>query len=157
MIPLEREATVLVSGEFSWEIRVGGGASIREIKVTLSRDGLYDWTFSQPGWRPLSFGCGGGVSYVWSARSVIVLPAEANGEPALIDVDEDLLFVFRRGDCWILVCEASVRLLRGVEELARVELDEVVKQARWEDGVLLIHQAEGRSVRVSVEEGDLSI
>jgi len=145
--------TTFVVGDSTFAIGVEPGASAREVNVTVTANGRFTWTVRQPAWRPMSFGCGEGTGYLWSARSLLVLPQNAAQDPLVIDIDEDLVFAFKLPARWVLVCETSVRLHTEDGEATRLELGEVVEQARWEDGVLVLFDPDGRPTRVTVGEG----
>ncbi len=123
---------MLVSRERVFFIRVGSGACPLSIAVTVADDDGAEWTFEQPGWRPLAVGSGSSGTYVWSAREVVELPASVGSSPGVsITVDEDLLGAFQDAEGWVLVCETSVRRVMGGHEVARVELGGVIRSFRW--------------------------
>jgi hypothetical protein len=153
-VMIDSEIT-LVAGNSIFQIRVGAGSSDRSMTVTVTLDGRFEWTFDQPAWRPLSYGCGSGVPYLWSARSLIALPVRLDRDPEVIEVDEDLLLAFKVDVGWLLVCETSVRLLAERGEAARVEFGDVVEYARWERGELVVHDARGLVTRVGLAEDRL--
>ena len=57
--------TTIVAGTSIFQVRVGTGSSDRSMKVTVTLDGRLEWTFDQPAWRPLSYGCRHGMPYLW--------------------------------------------------------------------------------------------
>lgn len=81
---------------------------------------------------------------------------EFEDELHVIEVDEDLLTGFHVDGGWLMVCETSIRrVVRGIET-DRVELGEVVEQARWEQGTLLVTDAAGESVVLRVDGEQVS-
>jgi hypothetical protein len=111
----------------------------RSMLLTVTVDGSDQWTFDVAGWRPWSCGVGQGVFYVWTARKLIVFTS-ALSAPVEVDVDEDLLYVFRLESGWVLVCETSVRLTDNRHELDRIEFDDVVEAAYWRHRSLVVRQ-----------------
>ena len=97
--------TTFVVGTATFTIRRGTDAADRYMKVTITRDDRVQWTYRHASWRPLAVGCGEGSAYLWSARDVVVLPVNDDADPRSFSVDEDLLFVFKTKDGWLLVCE----------------------------------------------------
>lgn len=156
MTVMKQTETVIVVGVSAFTVRVGTGVSDRSMSVTIALDGRVEWTYAEPVWRPLAYGYGYGCAYIWSAREVIVLPAELGADPDVLQFDEDLLLVFRVESGWLLVCETSVRLVVGREEISKVELGDVVEQARWEGGNLLVEDDRGITTRIGVGEGRLT-
>ena len=148
--------SIFASGTAVFKIRVGTGPSEQRMSVTITRDDRVEWTYDQPSWRPLGFGCGHGVAYVWSARAVVVLPSTDVADPNVFEVDEDLLFVFNTDAGWVLVCETSVRLIVGWQESSRVEVGDVIEHARWNAGQLLIEDARGATTPIGISGGKLT-
>jgi hypothetical protein len=144
-----------VIGDRTFALRVTEDQMPRSMAVTVVMDGRLEWTFDEPGWRPLSVGAGADRAYLWSARGLIVLPRRPDDSPDLIRVDEDLLFVFRDDIGWILVCETSVRrVLRGKEN-SRLEFGEVLERAVWDDHTLVLHDVSGGEHRIDVQSDHL--
>jgi hypothetical protein len=127
--------TQFVIGPRIWQVRV---APADRAKVTVRLAAGDDvWMSAEPAWRPLCSGAAPGpVGYLWSARRLIVLPAQAGVEPQLIDTDEDLLAVFAVPAGWLLVCETSVRRHGAGGELSRVELPDVVTSFELHGAIL---------------------
>lgn len=148
--------TTFVAGVRVFSIRVGSADEPRSMRVTITLDGLIEWTFDEPGWRPLSLGVAFDQAYLWSARELIVLPTSLDADPAVTRVDEDLLLGFKLDAGWLLVCETSVRLTVGGHEWARLEVGDVIEHASWRDPVLLVRDALGNEHRISVEGDRLS-
>ena len=148
--------TMFVVGTATFTIRRGTDAADRYMKVTITRDDRVQWTYRHASWRPLAVGCGEGSAYLWSARDVVVLPVNDDADPRSFSVDEDLLFVFKTKDGWLLVCETSVRLVVGQEERSRVEFGDVIERADWSDGQLRIADARGISALITVTDGRLA-
>lgn len=100
-----------------------------------------------------SVGAAGETCYSWSARELVLLPRLAKDGIRIVNVDEDLLFVFRVDHGWLLVCETSIR--RFVEDVQtdRVDLGEVIELAEWKNGILYVHDASGSTVGVSIDGG----
>jgi len=144
-----------VAGDRTFALRVAGDQMPRSMTVTVVMDGRLEWTFDEPGWRPLSVGAAVDRTYLWSARRLIVLPQRPEDNPDLISVDEDLLFVFRVDTGWVLVCETSVRRVLGGNETARLEFGEVLERAVWDSHTLLVHDASGGEHGINVQGGHL--
>lgn len=149
--------TTFVAGEHSFAVRESRSDAPRSTTVTVTMDGRFEWSFQEPGWRPLSFGASDDGPYLWSARELIALPGNDDEEPTTIRVDEDLLYVFRVDGGWLMVCETSVRRVLGGHETDRVDLDDVVDQARWKRGSLRLLDSAGAQVRVRVDGARLAI
>jgi hypothetical protein len=156
MNDLSQTDTVFVVGTSTFTILKGEDAPGRYMSVTITRDDHVQWTHRHAAWRPLAVGYGGGTAYIWSARDLVVLPADHDDDPSVLTVDEDLLFVFKAENAWLLVCETSVRLIIGREERSRVELGDVVEQARWREGHLQVEDARGITASIRVVEGRLT-
>lgn len=150
------QETVIVAGISMFTVRVGSGDSDRSMSVTITSGGRTQWTYTQPAWRPLAYGYDRDCTYIWSARAIIVLPTGPGDDPDVLDVDEDLLLVFRIEPGWLLVCETSVRLIAGKEETSRMELGDVVEQVRWESGDLVVEDANGATARIRMDGRSLS-
>jgi hypothetical protein len=101
----------LVADKTIFTLRLGPETSTHSRSVTITKDDRFEWTYVQPSWRSLAWGSGEGSTYLWSARAIIVLPITEMADPGIIDVDEDLLYVFKVKGGWLLVCETSVRYL----------------------------------------------
>lgn len=82
-------------GASTFTIQQGTESSDRHMTVTITRDDRLQWTYRHAAWRPLAVGCGAGSAYVWSARDLLILPDDHDGDPTVLAVDEDLLFVFK--------------------------------------------------------------
>jgi hypothetical protein len=141
---------VFALGKSTFRIRLGSGSSDRRMKVTITLDDRMEWTYDHASWRPLALGCGSGVGYLWSARQVVILPNEPGADPDVLDVDEDLLLVFRTEAGWLLVCETSVRLIINQEETSRIEVGDVIERARWAEGRIVLEDARGITTSVDV-------
>ena len=83
---------------------------------------------------------------------MVLLPDDASGTPDVIDVDEDMLLVFAVDGCWLVVCEASVRLISDGQETSRLELADVVREARWRGPELAVLQASHQLVEIAIRE-----
>jgi hypothetical protein len=147
---------VFVVGASTFTIQQGADSSEQHMKVTITRDNLLQWTYRHASWRPLAVGCGEGSAYVWSARDLVVLPDGHDDDPFVLAVDEDLLFVFRAYNGWLLVCETSVRLVIGQDERSRIELSDVIERAYWSGGQLHVEDARGITTAMSVTGGRLT-
>lgn len=147
--------TTFVVGMRVFSVRVTADQELRSVKVTVTLDGRIEWTFDEPGWRPLSLGVAADEPYLWSARDLIVLPTSHRVDPEVIRVDEDLLFVFRVDAGWLLVCETSVRLVAQGRETARLEIGEVVEYASWQQDELLVRDARELEQRIGVHSDRL--
>jgi hypothetical protein len=148
--------TVFVVGASTFTIQQGADSSDQHMKVTITRDGRLQWTYRHASWRPLAVGCGAGSAYVWSARDLVVLPDDHDDDPSCLAVDEDLLFVFRTNDGWLLVCETSVRLVIGQGERSRIEFGDVIERAYWSGEQLHVEDARGITTAISVTSGRLT-
>jgi len=143
--------TILVVGDRTFAVRVDHDQAPRSMTVTVTMDGRFEWTFDEPGWRPLSFGAGLDLPYLWSARELIILPRSADSEPEVLKVDEDLLLVFSVGTGWLLVCETSVRRTASGIETARLDVPEVVEHAAWDGDRLVVRDSAGDEYRMRVQ------
>jgi hypothetical protein len=148
--------SVFAAGTSIFKIRVGTGRSDRRMSVTITLDDRLEWTYDQPSWRSLAFGYGCGAAYLWSARAVLVLPSEKDTDPRVFDVDEDLLSVFKIDAGWLLVCEASVRLITEQDETSRIEAGDVIEHARWVEDRLLIEDVRGAATLIRVSGSRLT-
>lgn len=148
-------STVVVVDQRSFEVIVHR-RSPRSSLLTVVADGREQWSFEAAGWRSWSCGASWGEFYLWTARQLVVFPSSA-AEPITIDVDEDLLFVFKVELGWLAVCETSVRLLAAQSELARVECSDVIETARWDGGRLVVLDQSGSELVVTVKPGELAV
>jgi len=148
--------TIFVVGTSIFTVRQIEDSSDRHMKVTITRDDRLQWTYRHASWRPLAVGCCGGTAYIWSARDLVVLPDDRDDDPCVLAVDEDLLFVFKAENGWLLVCETSVRLIIGQEERSRVELGDVIERAHWNEGQLHVEDARGITASMRVTDGRLT-
>jgi hypothetical protein len=139
-----------VSGKAVFRIRQAPGPAERQMTVTITRDDQLEWTFRLASWRPLAAGQGCGPAYLWSARDLVILPDDQREDPAVLAVDEDLLFAFCTEAGWVLVCETSVRLITGQDQTSRIDLAEVVERAWWTGETLQIQDAQGTVTPVTV-------
>ena len=128
----------------------------RWMDVAVTIDHGRTWRYTGPGWRPLSFGADAERLYWWSARRLVALPANDVEEPELVDFDEDILLVFTVDAGWLIVCETSVRLLLGGSEVSRLELADVVLEARWQGDKLRVLDAGHRLVEIAIVDGKLA-
>ncbi len=147
----------LVTGRCVYRVRQAPGPAMAQTTVTITRDDRSEWTYLMASWRPLSAGCGSGLAYLWSARDVVALPDDSDAEPAVLTTDEDILLVFRTAAGWLLVCETSVRLITGHNQVSRVELGDSIEQARWAGGRLRIHDARGTETAITMAGGRLAV
>lgn len=142
--------TVFVAGTRVFAVRVNQRAAPRLVTVTVAADGKFQWSFEEPGWRPLAFGSSRDAAYIWSARGLITLPQSDTDEPEVIRIDEDILYVFEIDAGWVLVCETSVRRHIGGAETDRIELGDVVESASCRDDLLVIKDAGGGEHRIAI-------
>jgi hypothetical protein len=152
----ERE-TLFVAGQRSFAVRESRADAPRSTIVTVTMDGRCEWSFQEPGWRPLSFGASDEHAYLWSARELTALPGSEDEEPETVQVDEDLLYVFRLDGGWLMVCETSVRRVLDGRETDRVDLGDVIDQARWSRGSLQLLDSSGAQYRVRVDGAQLAV
>jgi hypothetical protein len=71
-----------------------------------------------------------------------------------VDVDEDILEVFWIPDCWLIVCETSLRLVVDERETARLQYREVILEAHLEEGQLIVKEADGCLSRVNINDDE---
>lgn len=153
---VSQEMTI-VAGDRTFSVRVDGTQASRWMTVTVVMDGRLQRTFDEPAWRPLGVCAAGDCSYLWSARRLILLPQRSDESPELIDVDEDLLIVFRVDAGWVLVCETSVRRVVRGSETSRLEFGDVLERASWDIHNLVVHDDSGEEHRIDVQGRHLSV
>jgi hypothetical protein len=141
---------VFVAGRCAFTIREAAGLSAGTLTVTITRDDRLEWTYQLASRRPLAVGSGSGSACLWSAREVVVLPSGPGEDPVVLSADEDLLLVFRTEAGWVLVCETSVRLVTGREEISRIELADTVRRAWWTGAALQVQDARGTTTALTV-------
>ena len=140
----------MVTGRCVYRVRQAPGPAKAQTTVTITRDDQFEWTYQLASWRPLSAGWGSGLAYLWSARDVVVLPEDPDAAPAVLTADEDILLVFRTAAGWVLVCETSVRLITGHDQVSRVELGDSIERAQWAGNSLQIQDASGTETAFTV-------
>jgi hypothetical protein len=150
-------ATTFVAGGHVFQVLVDFTFAPKSMAVTIRADGEREWTFEEPGWRPLGYGLGDHGFYLWSARRLISFGDAGLREPELIALDEDIIAVFHLGRTWLAVCETSVRLLGHAGELSRVELHEVATQVRLDGRVLVLDGPSGVQIKLDVGAKQLSM
>jgi hypothetical protein len=133
------------------------GPSEEQMTVTVTQDDRLEWTYRQASWRPLAVGRGSSSAYIWSARDLVVLPERPGEDPSVLTFDEDLLFVFNTEAGWVLVCEASVRLITGQGQESRIDLADAVERARWTGGSLQVEDAQGIVTAIAVADNRLAM
>jgi hypothetical protein len=142
--------TIVVSGRV-FEVDPDMTGAPQSMTVTVRAEAQMEWTFEEPGWRSLGYGLGSDVFYFWSARRVIAFPLANPKDPDLISIDEDdIIAPFQVSGRWAVVCESSVRLLDVTGEVDRIELREVVLQARLDGGTLVLTDLNGIRLRVEL-------
>jgi hypothetical protein len=111
----------------------------RSVGLSVRVDGVKRWSSEEPGWREI--GCGAdGDMFIWSARRLVIVPLEADGNAQAIDSDEDIVVAFGLDGRWLLVCESSLRLVSdSAVEWSRLEMPDVVTDARWKEGRLSVY------------------
>jgi hypothetical protein len=134
-------AMTFILGDRVYDVRLSGDGAARAAALTVTVDSRYEWSTTVAAWQTVSFGACGDVGYVWSARELVELPTSTDSGLTVINVDEDLLAVFRVENGRLAVRETSVRRIVDGVETARDELGEVVDVARWEGKVLLVRDA----------------
>jgi hypothetical protein len=149
--------SMFITGSSVFRIRQATGPSEEQMTVTITRDDRLEWTYQQASWRPLAYGSGSGLAYIWSARDLVLLPDDPGEEPSVLPVDEDLLFVFRPEAGWVLVCETSVRLITGQDHVSRIDLADTVEHAWWTGGSLQIEDAQGAVTAITVTDNRLAV
>jgi hypothetical protein len=146
---------VIVAGSSGFTVREAAGLSAGTVTVTITQDDRLEWTYQLASWRPLAVGSGLGSAYLWSARELVVLPSGPGEDPVVLRADEDLLLVFRTEAGWVLVCETSVRLVTGRDEISRIELADTVRRAWWTRGDLQIEDDRAVTTALAVADGRL--
>lgn len=126
------------------------------IGIVVSVDGGRRWSSEEPGWRDLAVGVDGMCVYWWSARRLMVLLEPDSQEVIVIESDEDILWVFRAREDWILVCETSVQLHAVEREASRIELGDVIQEARWDGALLVLRDDSGTTISVEAGDGRLT-
>lgn len=148
------EIRTIVVGHRVVEVEMEIDDRPRSLGLSVRVDGTKRWSSEEPGWRDISCGVDGDV-FVWSARRLVVVPLETGAEVHAVDCDEDIFTVFQVERGWLLVCETSLRLVGDGAELSRVEMPDVVNEARWDGDQLLIGCDDGTRVRAAVVAGQL--
>ncbi|MCL2735189.1 MAG: hypothetical protein FWD75_00985 [Propionibacteriaceae bacterium] len=133
-------------------IRQRPGGSVRSLQVEVDWHGRR-WVFDSPGWSPLGFGLNGDVPYAWTARQLIVVIGDDVG--VLATLDDDIHLVLKVDEVWIVVCETSVRSLRGDREVGRIEFGEVVMDSWWQDERLHCAMFDGTACMITMRQGRL--
>ncbi len=124
------------------------------VEVCIDGQRLRGW--EEPGWRPIGLGVANGRPFWWSARRLVALDLEPSRVAVDVTTDEDILFAFALAHArWLVVAETSVRLLRGIEEVSRLDLGEVVSGCSLSGAMLTIGLGDGSSIRVDVLAGEL--
>jgi hypothetical protein len=141
---------LFVAGSSVFAIRETSGPAKEMLTVTVTCDSQVEWTYQMASWRPLAVGRGCGSAYLWTARDLVILPEDPGADPITLSVDEDLLVVFHTAAGWVLVCEASVRLVACQEESSRIELADTVERVWWAGGKLQIEDAGGMTMAINV-------
>jgi hypothetical protein len=142
--------STFVTGKAVFRIRQAAGPAEGQMTVTITRDDQLEWTYHQASWRPLAVGQGCGPAYLWSARDLVMLPDDPVGDPGVLALDEDLLFVFHAEAGWVLVCETSVRLIASQDQASRIDLADTVERAWWTGETLQIQDASGTVTAITV-------
>lgn len=64
--------------------------------------------------------------------------------------------MFAIDDGWLVVCETSVRLIPGGVQTSRLELADVVLEARWREPNLTVLDASHELVELAIADGQLA-
>jgi hypothetical protein len=128
----------------------------QSVEVQVRMDGERVWKFEEPSWGNLGFGFVDDRLYWWSARRLVILPRDGRGDVESVDVDEDVFFVFPQSDTWLIVCETSAHLYSSDGEISRLDFQDVVNDARWDDGRLMIQIEAHPELELVVDESGLS-
>lgn len=120
----------------------------RSMGLSIRVDGAKRWSSEEPGWRDVACGVADMEVFVWSARRLVVAPLKPGTEAYGLDSDEDILIVFPVDNGWLLVCETSVRLVIDGTERSRLELPDVVGEARWDGERLRVRCGDGSGTSV---------
>jgi hypothetical protein len=152
----EQGPMVVVAGCHVIEIRVDRSGGPRSMVVSVELDYGRSWLFDEPGWQDLAVGVADGVAYWWSARRLVVLPTGGrHGDPVVITAEEDIRLAFAVAGGWLLVCETSIRYFTEGGLASRLEFGEVLLAGRWEGPQLVVRDAAGQDIKVTVSEGRL--
>lgn len=158
MIMIRQRALTVVVGKREYVFQTDEQDAPRSLRIEITVDGRSQWSSEEPGWRDLAVGVEDGASvYWWSARRLMAFENVEATKVHVIDADEDILRVFRTKVGWILVCETSVRLHANGQEVSRAELPDVVQEASWEEGVLVVRDDRGATVGISVDDRTLCV
>lgn len=152
MTGAERRITTMIVGSRIFTFEIDDEDVPSSLGIVVSVDGGRRWSSEEPGWRDLALGVDGLCVYWWSARRLMALVEPDSQEVLVIDSDEDILWVFRAREDWILVCETSVQLRTVEREGSRIELADVIQEARWDGALLVLRDDSGTTI--SVEAGD---
>jgi len=148
--------TVFVVGDHLVLVAIDGQDAPTSLEVTLHLDGRRVRSFEEVGWRVPRYGVADLTFYWWSARRVVSVPLGAPTEIDQVEADEDIIFVFRRPGGWLLVCETSLRLVLGGQEVARLEYPDVLIEAYVEGDQVVLRDASGSTRRAAVKSRGLS-
>jgi hypothetical protein len=111
---------VFVVGDHVVLVAVDDQDAPTSLEVTLYLDGQRVRSFEEVGWRVPRYGVADLTFYWWSARRVVSVRLDAPTEVDLVEADEDIILVFRRPRGWLLVCETSLRLVLGGQEVVEL-------------------------------------
>jgi len=137
-------------GKDVYELRIDTSEAPERLGLVVRAEAGGEWTYSEPGWQPLSYGFVNGAFLICSARRVIIHRGP-QVEPELIETDNDpLCYVFSAPAGWLLVCEISVRLMARAREVARLGLHDVVVTATFDDPTLYLSLFDGTKARIRV-------
>lgn len=148
--------TVVVVGDHLVVVAVDYRDAPSSLQVTLHLDGKRLRSFDEVGWRAPRYGVADLTFYWWSARRVVSVAVGTPTEIEQVEIDEDIVFVFRRPSGWLLVCETSVRLVLGGREVARLEYPEVLIEAAIQDEQVVLRDASGSASRVAITSAGLN-
>ncbi len=148
--------TVVVVGDHVVLVTVDSQDAPTSLEVTLHVDGRRLRSFEEEGWRVPRYGVADLTFFWWSARRVVSVSVDAPDQIEQLGADEDIVVVFRRPGGWLLVCETSLRLVLGGQEVARLEYGDVLTDAVIEGEQVVLRDAAGSVNRAAVTSRGLS-
>lgn len=151
------ESRVLVVERHVLEFELEANDVPRSLGVRVRVDGEERWTSEEPGWRAVGQGVTADTVFLWSARSLVIVPLEKSSKPQALHCDEDIVTAFKVESGWLLICETSLRLIVNGVETSRLELPDVVTSALWRDGLLGVRCDDGSDITVAATAGSLEV
>ena len=121
-----------VTDRHDLDIRFSDPTDEHSFEVDVYRNGELVFTGTEPAWRQLALGVGETMTYIWTARSVVVVPADFH-TIEILRLNEDILDVYQSGHNHLLVCETAIVLVDADHEIDRFELAGVVTSCTRSD------------------------